>query len=136
MKGGMEDAAGECAGKFADKKTVIDRYNKYGNIFSVLFIATILSIIPLIIWDNVYMLAAAAVLYVVTFWFAIKVERIKKDNDVHTYKEIVAFTEGKRLDEMERNQELGKRPYQSFVLALGSALIVLVIGIITIWLTG
>ena len=40
-----------------------------------------------------------------------------------TYKEIVAFTEGKQLDEIEKAQEKGKRPYQQLLSALLSATI-------------
>lgn len=36
---------------------------------------------------------------------------MKKENDVYTYKEIIAFTEGKRLDEIDKLQETGKRLY-------------------------
>ena len=56
---------------------------------------------------------------------ALKVENIKKDNDVHTYKEILAFSEGRRLDELDKAVEKGKRPYQALVAALSSALLAL-----------
>lgn len=54
-------------------------------------------------------------------YFSFKVEKVKKENDIFTYKEIVAFQEGRRLDEMEKQQEIGKRPYQSAMIVLGSA---------------
>ena len=56
---------------------------------------------------------------------ALKVEKIKKDNDVHTYKEILAFSVGRRLDELDTAVENGKRPYQALVAALSSALLAL-----------
>lgn len=59
---------------------------------------------------------------------------MKKENDVHTYKEIIAFTEGKRLDEIDKLQETGKRLYQKILLALGSALIALAVCLLTAWL--
>ena len=40
-------------------------------------------------------------------------KKIKKENDIQTYKEIVAFTEGKKLDELHKAMEVGKRPYQN-----------------------
>lgn len=49
-----------------------------------------------------------------------------------TNKEIVAFTEGKLLDDMETQQEIGKRPYQKVLLVLGSA----VLGFIVCYLMG
>ena len=56
-------------------------------------------------------------------YFAIKIERVNKDNDIQTYKEIVAFSEGKRLDDIQKQREIGKRPYQKILLVIGSALI-------------
>lgn len=59
---------------------------------------------------------------------------MKKENDVYTYNEIIAFTEGKRLDEIDKLQETGKRLYQKILLALGSALIALAVCLLTAWL--
>lgn len=59
------------------------------------------------------------------------IEKIKKQNSLHTYKEIVAFMEGKRLDEISAQQEIGKRPYQKVMLVAGSGAIVFaVMGIV------
>ena len=60
-------------------------------------------------------------------YFAFKIEKIKKDNDVQTYKEIVAFSEGKLLDVIHKQREIGKRPYQKILLVIGSALITFVV---------
>ncbi len=91
--------------------------------FTVLLILTIISSVPLAMVLNYYGLIISAILFSITFFFALKVEKCKKENNVQTYKEIVAFTEGKRLDEIEKHQEYGKRPYQKVLLMLGSALI-------------
>jgi hypothetical protein len=48
---------------------------------------------------------------------------MKKYNDIQTYKEIVAFTEGKKLDEIQKLREIGKRPYQKFLIAVVGAVI-------------
>ena len=116
------------------KKEITDaeirKFNQYGMVYTILLTATILSVIPIIIWPNAYVIVCAAALYVVTICCAFKVEKLKKSNDIYTYKEIVAFTDGKRLDELTKQQEIGKRPYQQFLLALGSALIVVVIALI------
>ena len=70
-------------------------------------------------------LLVMATLFPVGMAVALKVEKIKKDNDVHTYKEILAFSEGRRLDELDKAVEKGKRPYQALVAALSSALLTL-----------
>lgn len=56
------------------------------------------------------------------FW-ALKVEKIKKENDIQTYKEIVAFSEGKKLDEIHKMVEVGKRPYQNVLKVVISAVV-------------
>ena len=60
-------------------------------------------------------------------WWACRIERYKKSQDIYTYKEIVAFMEGKRLDELEKNQEIGKRPYQIALLVSLTALVSLIV---------
>ena len=60
-------------------------------------------------------------------YFAYKVEKVKKDNDVQTYKEIVAFSEGKRLDDIQKQREIGKRSYQKFLLVVGSSVVTFVV---------
>ena len=48
-----------------------------------------------------------------------------KDNDIRTYKEIVAFTEGKELTKDDKIAEKAKRPYQKILLAFGSGALAL-----------
>ena len=50
-------------------------------------------------------------------------------NDVYfkTYKEVVAFSEGKKLNMIDKQVEIGKRPYQKILLAVGSAIITMLI---------
>lgn len=109
------------------KEAELQKFNHYGTIFTALLMITMISCVPLAMFLNYYGLLITGILFIVTMFFAIKVEKCKKENDVQTYKEIVAFTEGKRLDEIERHQEYGKRPYQKFALMLGSALITLIV---------
>lgn len=109
------------------KESELQKFNHYGNIFAVLLLITVISVVPLAMFLNYYGLIITALLFSVTMYFALKVEKIKKENNVQTYKEIVAFTEGKRLDEIERYQEYGKRPYQKVLLMLGSGLITFVV---------
>lgn len=124
IKGDIETMKKEIA------QSEIDSFNRHSAVFSVLMLCTWLSVIPILIWPNVFVLAGAAVLYAVTFLFSLKVERIKKDNDIHTYKEIVAFTEGQTLDELARQREIGKRPYQAVLAAVLSAGIVVILALI------
>lgn len=115
------------------KKSEIEKLNHYGNIFTLLLLITMVSVVPLAVFLHFYGMIIFGVLFAFTMYFAFKVERCKKDNDVQTFKEIVAFAEGKRLDEIEKYQEVGKRPYQKVLLVIGSAVITLIVCCLLLW---
>ena len=103
----------------------IREFNKWSNILAVGFLIGILIPYPLVHffkWRGllVFLLFWAALLAV-----AFKVEAIKKENDIQTYKEIVAFTEGKELTKDDKIAEKAKRPYQKILLAFGSGALAL-----------
>ena len=74
-------------------------------------------------WLEWYALIPFGIIFAITMFWALKVEKIKKENDIQTYKEIVAFTEGKKLDELDKAVETGKRPYQIVLKAIISAVV-------------
>ena len=98
----------------------IKKLNRYGWIYAGLLLLTVVSLPLLMRWLDWWALAPWGLLAAFTIWFAFQVEKLKRDNAIFTYKEIVAFMQGKRLDEMERQQELGKRPYHRLLFLLGS----------------
>ena len=108
------------------QKEEIEKMNHYGKIYTILLIATVVSAAPLFVWLGLWAFIPWGILWAFSMYFALKIEKIKKDNDVQTYKEIVAFYEGKRLDDIQEQREIGKRPYQKILLVIGSALITLV----------
>lgn len=107
------------------QKEEVDKMNHYGRIYTIMLIVTVVSAVPLFMWLGVWALIPWGIIWMVSMYFASKIEKIKKDNDVQTYKEIVAFSEGKLLDDIHKQQEIGKRPYQKMLLVIGSALITL-----------
>ena len=108
------------------QKEEIEKMNRYGKIYTIMLIATAVSAIPLFMWLGVWAFIPWGIIWAISLYFAFKVEKVKKDNDVQTYKEIVAFSEGKLLDDIQEQREIGKRPYQKILLVIGSALITLV----------
>ena len=115
-------------------KQDIEKFNRYGVIFNILFAVMVLSVIPLILWPSLYLLLAFQPFYAYTLYFAFKVEKLKKANKIRTYKEIDAFIHGKRLDEIETAREDGKWPYQRGLLAAASGLAVIFLAAITLLL--
>ena len=107
------------------QKEEVDKMNRYGKIYTIMLIVTVVSAVPLFMWLGLWALIPWGIVWMVSMYFASKIEKIKKDNDVQTYKEIVAFSEGKLLDDIHKQQEIGKRPYQKMLLVIGSVLITL-----------
>ena len=112
------------------EETKIKSFRRDSNIFAILLIACIASALPLYKWLGIpgvvlWILLAAAMLY-----FAHRVEKVKKEEDIHTYKEIVAFTNGEKLDGIEKAREEGKRNYQIIVKLLAGAVVGIVVAMI------
>lgn len=105
----------------------IKKLNRDGAIFCVLLLAVVILPIPLAIFLDFIGIGIWALLFIVTMYYAFRIEKQKKAHDIQTYKEIVAFSEGKNLTELEKSCERGKRPYQKIFLVFGSALIALII---------
>ena len=101
----------------------VKRFNRYSTILSVIFALAIASAVPLFMWLEVYAFIPFGVLWAVTLFFAFKVDKLKKANNIRTYKEIVAFSEGRKLDEIDKRVEEGKRPYQKVLLIVGVAVV-------------
>ena len=112
------------------KKEEIAKMNRYGKIYTLMLIATAVSAVPLFMWLGVWAFIPWGMIWVISLFFAVKIEKVKKTNDVQTYKEIVAFSEGKRLDDIQKQREIGKRPYQKILLVIGSALITFVVCVV------
>lgn len=108
----------------------IKKFNHYGTIFTVHFILLILLAVPLFMWLKWYAYVLYGIFFAITMYWALKVEKIKKENDIQTYKEIVAFSEGKKLDEIHKMVEAGKRPYQNVLKVVISAAIAVAVCIL------
>lgn len=108
--------------------------NRDAIIYTVLLAATIILPVPLLKWFDLYGLIPELLLWGSAMYFALRLERIKKANNVQSYREILAFSEGRKLDEIEQKVEAGKRPYQKLLLVLLTAGITLLVGMVLSWL--
>ena len=112
------------------KKEDIDKFKRDGNIFTILFILTMVSVVPLIKFMEKYGFIIWSIIAIAAMYYAIKVDKYKKNNNIQTYREIAAFLDGKNLDEVQKHQEYGKRPYQKCAIVIGFSLLTIVIAII------
>lgn len=116
------------------KESDIKEFYKQGTVMAVLMIVMMISPIPLVrlfdwsgfvIWG---VLAAVALIY------GFRAEKWKKQQDIQTWREITAFMEGKRLDEIDKQREIGKRPYQKVLLVIGAGVVAVLICMMMNWL--
>lgn len=116
----------------ADQK----RFGRLSNIFTILFLAVLITPVPLVHFLSYAGLAIWIVILGAGSYAAMLVEREKKRLDIQTYREIIAFTEGKALSENEKAREEGKRPYQKVLLVIASGVLGLVVTVFFLWLLG
>ena len=105
----------------------IRKFKRDSRIYGIFLIGMMVLPMPLLRYLKMWGIAIWLVWAGIAIWWAWRIEKYKKSHDIHTYKEIVAFMDGKRLDELEKNQELGKRPYQITMLALLTTMIALIV---------
>ena len=128
VKGDMEDMKKEI------NKQDVEEFEKRGKVFFVFCILILVLPVPLAHFFGwwgmmIYLLiTAAGILY------GFRIEKLKKEFDIQTYREILAFTEGKTLTEIEKARESGKRPYQNVLkffagLAVGLMVTALMLGL-------
>lgn len=99
----------------------VKKFNHYASIFAIHLVLLLLSAAPLFLWLKEYSILPLGAFWGLTMYWALKVEKLKKKYDIQSYKEIVAFTEGRKLDELHKAVEVGKRPYQNLLKVIISA---------------
>lgn len=108
----------------------IKKFNKLGTIFTLELIVLVISAYPLFKLTKYIDVIIWGIVFGITFITAHKIEKMKKNNDIQTYKEIISFIDGKPLTHDEGEQERGKRIYQKIFAAILSGIITLIVCII------
>lgn len=116
------------------QKEDIRLFRRHSWIYLFLLVVMVVLMPPVWFKGNALVIILWCILFAVTLIHAFWLERWMKHHDIQTYKEVVAFCEGRHLDEIEQQREYGKRPYQKFVMVLISALFGAVIGFVSVFL--
>ena len=116
------------------EKNDIRAMNRYGN-FMAIGLVLVLVLFPLS-WYLGFIpgVVIAALVFAMTMYFAHKAEKIKKQYDVQTYREIVAFSKGETLDEIAKIRESGKRIYQKILYVVAAMIIGLIVSGVVLWI--
>lgn len=112
----------------------IKKFEQLSLLYTVLLVLLMVSAVPLVYLLGLIGIIIFVCLFAVSLYVAIQVERFKKQNDIQTYQEILAFMQGKKLDDLAKAKEQGKRPYQKFFLAALVGVITLVICLLFLFL--
>ncbi len=91
-------------------------FRKDSIIFAALFLIIAASLTPLYKWIGIPGIIIWVLLFVLELYFAGRVDQAQKKQDIFTYREIVAFMNGKKLDSIDKEREAGKRQSQKMIL--------------------
>jgi transcriptional regulator with XRE-family HTH domain len=109
-------------------KNDVKKFNSLAWILTGMYILMVVSPLPLVKylgWIGGAIWGAIAAVAIIT---AIKVEKMKKENNIQTYKEISAFMEGKPLDEISADRlKKANRTAMKFMYGIISAVAALTV---------
>ncbi|WP_281790785.1 helix-turn-helix transcriptional regulator [Faecalibaculum rodentium] len=115
----------------------VDTFNRESRIFAAMCIVSAVTFIPAAALgfsrNQWWVLGLWVFLYGLTMHEAFRVEKLKKNHNLHTYREIVAYSEGRTLEELEAAEERGKRPYQAVFKVLAGAAVGVLLAALAIW---
>lgn len=117
------------------KQADIIEFKRASWILTIMYLVMVVSALPLWTYLKTTGMVIWGIWTTASLLYAFHVEKLKKRHNIQTYKEIQAFMDGKRLDELETAEEKGKSPYQKILLVLGSALLGAICGFLFMALT-
>ena len=116
------------------EKATIKNFNVISGVFLIELIVVAVSAYPLFSIKGNIGIIIWLCLFAITLYTASKIEKFKKNYDIQTYKEILAFIDGKQLTHDETQQEIGKRNYQKIIFAFIAGVIALIICFVVIFI--
>ena len=109
-------------------------YQKDGVVFTILLIGSPIIMIPLILYLELFGIAISCLIYAITMFYALRIEKFKKQHNLRTFRQIVAYDQGRSLSEIEEAEERGKAPYQNIILPVLFSLGIGAIALLFSWL--
>ena len=110
------------------------RYQKDGAVFTILLIGSPIISIPLILYLDWYGITISCLILAVAIFYALRIEKFKQKHNLRTYRQILAYEQGRSLSEIEEAEERGKAPYQGIILAVLFSLGIGAITLLISWL--
>ncbi len=108
-------------------QTDINKMNTYAIGMVISMIAILITTPVLAFFTGFWFFIPFVVLFACAMYFATRIEKYKKEYNVQTYKEIIAFTKGETLSKEDQIREEAKRPYQKALSTILSGVIAAVV---------
>lgn len=120
-------------------KDELQVFNRDRVMFIYLLVLFIITLFPFTVRFSFIGFIIVAVIYGATMYFAVKSEKRATKCDIQAYKEIVAYIEEQRSDEMDKTQEDNNLPYPRKLYGIASAIItflvclVILLSLLVLW---
>jgi len=112
----------------------IRNFKQLSNVFSILMAMMVIAPVPLGYYLHWAGLVIYVIIVIVAMLVALQIEKLKKEYDIQTYKEILAFMNSTKLDKIVAEREKGKRLFQKIILASIFAIVTLLISLLFVFL--
>jgi len=112
----------------------IRNFKQLSNVFSILMAMMVIAPVPLGYYLHWAGLVIYVIIVIVAMLVALQIEKLKKEYDIQTYKEILAFMNSTKLDKIVAEREKGKRLFQKIVIVSIFAIVSLLISLLFVFL--
>lgn len=113
-----------------------DEMNRYSYIMLGTIGAMVISIGPTIKFFGMTGLIIPLLFWVVCMWAALKIEKIKKEKNIKTYQEIVAYMEGENVDEKRQERNLLNHIFLKAFIVIAFTVVFFLLLLLSVWVTG
>lgn len=113
-----------------------DESDKYAYIMLIGTVVTAISVGPAIKIFGDNGLWISLILFLPALWAAMKLEKFKKEKNVKTYKEIIAYMEGGDVEKVREERSFGKDILSKTLIVVVFAAVALAIVLLSLWVSG
>ena len=86
------------------RKEETEKWNRYVKFYGLTLVAACLLTVPLTRFLSYWGFIPLVVFMAIAFYYSIKMRELEKKNDIKSYKELLAFLDGRTLDEAEKQR--------------------------------
>ena len=106
----------------------VQRFKRMGTVFAVMFIIIGISSIPLLEYLGTIGIVIWVLLVCATLVYGVYIERWKNQHNIRTFREILAFMEGKPVDEIRSERQLKKELVLKLLAGAVAGLVLAILG--------